>query len=209
MPVTLMPDTLMSAPRSGARPVALPERVRPATLHLLRRAEPDDAGITLVELIVYAAVAALFLGLLASLVVTGLKAEAATRERDTATGSAQVVSDSIQTSIRNSTEFRVDGSLLRARVATGATTGECRAWAISSGALVYLASAAAIPVGGYTGWATLASGVSGTLAGGVPFSKSGQTLTLGISVTTGDSTVPITGGVSAQAKSEGTVTPCW
>jgi hypothetical protein len=170
----------------------------------------DDEGITLVGLIIYALLAALFLGVVASLFLTGLKSEAATRERDTATGRAQVVTDSLQTSVRNASAFQIDGSLLRARVATGASGWQCRAWVVSGGKLLYTASTTAIVAGTYTGWTQLAPGAAGTLTGGVPFTKTGtSTLNIGLTVTVGAATVPVTSGVTAQARSEGTATPCW
>lgn len=171
----------------------------------------DDAGVTLVELIVYIVVASLFLGLMASLFATGLKTESGTRDRDTATGKAQVVSDSIATSIRNASAFQIDGKLLRARVATGASGWECRAWALTAaGDLVYTTSTTAIPAGAYTGWTTLASGVTGTKTAGSPFASSGARLDLGMTVTRGTAVVPLTSGVTAQAVSTGgTPSSCW
>lgn len=176
-----------------------------------RTSRVDDAGVTLVELIVYVAVAALFLGLMASLFATGLKTESTTRERDTATGKAQVVSDSIATSIRNASAFQIDGKLLRARVATGASGWECRAWVLTAGGdLAYKTSTTAIPSGNYTGWTALATGVTGTKTAGSPFASSGNRLDLGYTVTKGSATVPITSGVTAQAVSTGgTPTTCW
>ncbi|WP_439594155.1 hypothetical protein [Microbacterium sp.] len=171
----------------------------------------DDSGVTLVELIVYIAVAALFLGLMAGIFAAGLRTESATRDRTTATGKAQVVSDSIATSIRNASAFQIDGKLLRARVATGASGWECRAWVLTAGGdLAYKTSTTAIPSGNYTGWKSLATGVVGTKTAGSPFAASGNRLDLGYSVTQGASVVAITNGVTAQAVSTGgTPTTCW
>lgn len=170
----------------------------------------DDSGVTLVELILYVVIGALFVGLLAGLFATNLTSGQQTRSRDTATGSAQLVAESLQSSLRNAAAVRVDGSLLRAQVATGGSGWECRAWALESGALRYRESASAIPTGSTTGWATLATGVAGTKTGGSPFLLSGaDTVSIGYTVTAGEATVKITSAVTAQAEAEGTVPACW
>lgn len=170
----------------------------------------DDAGITLIEILVYSVISAVVVGLIASLFATSLDSQADTRNRDTATGRAHVVSESIQSSIRNATGFTITGPVLRARVATGASSFECRAWALTaSGEIVYRASSATIATGSYAGWTRLASGVTGTLSGGMPFAGVGAELQLGLAVVVGDARVPLTGAVSAQAKSETAGVACW
>jgi hypothetical protein len=172
----------------------------------------DEGGATLIELIMYGALTALLLGILAVLFTTGLSSGAAATERDQATGRAQVIANSVQTSIRNSTDFRVDGPVLRARVATGTTSARCEAWALTpTGALMHrtAATAIALPTAGYSGWTQLSTGVEGTGSGGVAFTTSGKSLTLTLAVTTGESTIPISGGTLAQATQEGTTTSCW
>lgn len=196
-------------------PAARPAAARPATTRppatRPRRPLADDAGMTLVELIMYVLLSALFLGLLATLFATTLTAGQQTRNRDTATGTAQVVSESLQTSVRNAALVRVDGAQLRAVVATGASQWECRAWALQSGELRYRASASAIPVGtATTGWAVLARGVVGTKAAGSPFElSSSDSVSIGYRVTVGEASVDITSAATAQAKSEGSIPACW
>jgi Tfp pilus assembly protein PilV len=101
-----------------------------------RRDDLDpDAGLSLIELLVSTFVAAVMLGLIATILVTTLQATAATRDRDRATGQAQAISTSLSVSVRNAAAVTVQaaaggGSLLRARVATGASSWECRTWAL-------------------------------------------------------------------------------
>lgn len=170
----------------------------------------DDSGMTLVELIMYVVIGALFVGLLATLFATNLKAGDETRNRDTATGRAQVVAETLQTSVRNAAAIRIDGSLLRAQVAKGGNQWECRAWALEAGELRYRTSSSAIPAGSTTGWTALATGVTGTKTGGSPFLLTGaNSVAIGYTVTVGDATVKITSAVTAQAKAEGAVVACW
>lgn len=166
--------------------------------------------MTLVELILYSLIGALFVGLLATLFATNLQAGEETRSRDTATGTAQVVAETLQTSVRNAAAIRIDGSTLRAQVATGASQWECRAWALESGELRYETSPTAISLGATDGWTPLAKGVSGTKDGGSPFLLSGaDTVSIGYTVTVGEATVKITSAATAQAKAEGAVPACW
>lgn len=171
----------------------------------------NDAGMTLVELIMYVLIGALFVGLLATLFATNFAAGEQTRSRDTATGKAQVVAESLQTSLRQAAAIRVDGSQLRAQVAKGGSQWECRAWTLQGGELRYKTSTAAIPIGAATtGWTVLATGVVGTKAAGSPFLLSStDSVSIGYTVTVGDATVKITSAATAQAKAEGTIPACW
>ncbi|KRB37600.1 hypothetical protein [Microbacterium sp. Root180] len=202
----------------------------------------DDSGLSLVELLVYAAVSALFLGLLALMFVNGIQAQAQTTDRDTATGRASAVSDSILTSIRNASAFTIVGAnrALIAKVSTAGGGFECRAWVLTTGGDVrYTTSSSAISTGSTTGWALLVDGDPATGSGataslarrdgnhldGSPkftpidadgdgltdaFSRTGQTLSIGLQITLGDADVPVSNGVTAQATTDGTsTTACW
>lgn len=94
-----------------------------------------DAGLTLVEVLITVFVGAVVLGLIATILATTLQATASTRDRDLATGRAQAISTSLTTSIRNSARVEIaavpgGGTVVRARVATGGSGWECRAWAV-------------------------------------------------------------------------------
>ncbi|WP_417562882.1 type IV pilus modification PilV family protein [Microbacterium sp.] len=177
----------------------------------------QDTGVTLVELIVYVAVSALFAGLMASLFIAGLHSQSQTRDRDIATGKAQVVTDMLQASIRNADAVHVDGGALVAHVATGTTGWECRGWALTgAGALVYKHGPGLLgavdstwrplidPAGTQVGSASVT--VEG---GGGPFTVTGAQVGYRFTVTAGTAAIPITGTVTAQAKADGTVGSCW
>ena len=180
-----------------------------------RAAAPDDAGLTMVELIVYAVVSALFLGLLASMFISGLSAQQQSVARDSATGRVNVLSASLTSSIRNATDFRVTGGTrLDAVVALPDGTSACRAWAVVTGAggskeIVYRSSATGAVAAADSTWGTLAPGVAGTLAGGAVFAHDGgRRLRVGVTLTAGDVVVAFTEGITAQAVGEGGLT-CW
>jgi hypothetical protein len=175
----------------------------------------EDAGLTLVELIVYAAVSALFLGLLAGMFVSGLTAQQQSVARDSATGSANVVSATLSSAIRNATAFRVtgEGTRLDAAVALGEGTIECHAWALVAtpgGKEIVHRSGTSGPLPpADASWATLATSVTGSLAHGALFADDGaRRLRVGMNIAAGDSTVPFTDGITAQAVPQGAF-GCW
>lgn len=173
-------------------------------------AKTDDAGMTLVELIVYAAVTALLLSVVATLFASSLGAQAQTRERDAATGRAQAVMGSLQSSIRNASDIRVDGDVVRAVVATGASDWTCEGWTVRGGSLMHKTSGAAIalPNASASGWTALVDGVAPS-ASGPAFVLAGRTLAVSLQVSAGEAKVPAVGEVLAQAKQGGTVKKCW
>jgi len=170
----------------------------------------DEAGVGVVELIVYIALAALILTTIVAVFVTGLQSESATRQRDAATGSAQLISNSVQKSIRNSSGFDVSGSMLRAKVAVGSGSGWlCEAWRLTSaGELQHKTSSSLITTTEGTGWATLATGVSGTVVPDQPFERDGVRLQLRLQVAVGAATAQVGTAATAQAFGEGG-TSCW
>jgi len=173
---------------------------------------PDDDGVTLVELLVYIFISVLLLGSLAVMFAGGLRAQTQATDRDSATGAGNVVSSSLLASIRNASEFTViDGRALIAKVATGGTGWQCRAWSLGDGELRYRTSDTALSTSDASGWGVIASGVTGTLSGGAAFAAAGdRALSIGIQIVSGETTIPFTNGVTAQAVSDGTdTTSCW
>lgn len=169
-----------------------------------------EAGLSLIELVLYVAIGAIVSIVIVGVFGSGLQNEAATRERDAATGSAQLVSTSVGNGIRNASAFEVTGALLRARVAVGSGDGwECQAWRLTGeGELQHKQSSSAIPAGG-SGWATLTTGASSTGVPGEPFEKDGNRLLLQLQVEVGNETIQISAATTAEARGEGGVTECW
>lgn len=195
-----------------------------------------DDGMSLVELILYSGLSMLFLTVLAGIFVTSWQADAATRDRDAATGAAHVVTNSIQTSIRNASSFKVDGSLLRARVATPGGGWECRAWRLIPLApqpiegeqwyeLQYNHGNTAID-GASAGWTNLLGGlgdeddmvllVQGDPDAAAPFGEQGRLLTVTLRVGLVDlddhrveALVPVNADTVPQAWGDGSPASCW
>jgi Tfp pilus assembly protein FimT len=187
----------------------------------------DERGITLVELVIYMALAAVFLIIVSAIFITGWLSQAATADRDAATGSAGVVTASLQQSVRNASALNPQpgsGNALVAVVATGASGWECRAWVrLDNGDLRYTTSHSRIDVSGAadyssgSGWSTLASGI--TLPPqdvSVPDGPrrpmftvaTPASVTYAFAIAKSQESVPVTGAVSAQAVIPGGG-PCW
>ena len=190
--------------------------------------------MSLVELVVYGALGVLVVAILASVFVTSWQADATTRDRDAATGAAHVVTNSIQTSIRNASVFKVDGNQLHARVATPDGGWECRAWRLADPQpvgsqewfeLQYNQGTTAIDDDS-SGWRNLLADLVGGEGSSVrvqghpdddqPFGVQGRLLTLNLTfaVFHGDhpqteAVVPVNGDALPQMWGEGSPTSCW
>jgi Tfp pilus assembly protein PilV len=93
-----------------------------------------NAGLSLLELLIAVIVGAVILAGVATAFYSFTRTNAATRDRDLASGRAQAISTSLSTSIRNASAIKVETAgnaiIARAVVATGTGGWECRAWAI-------------------------------------------------------------------------------
>ncbi|MET4638620.1 hypothetical protein [Mycetocola sp. 2940] len=105
----------------------------------IKPADSDrESGMSLVELLVYSVLSIVVLTLVGSVLTAALRSEQQVRSLSEATSLGQLVSRSVEEGIRNASsidppnESDVNGELLRARVAIGASAGavkwECQAW---------------------------------------------------------------------------------
>lgn len=169
-----------------------------------------EAGISLVEVIMYSTLTVLVLTVVGSLFFVGFQTQAVAGDRDAATGVAQVVATSLQRSVSNSSAVQVTDTTARARVATGATGWRCEAWALTPDhTLVYRTSDAAITDTDYASWTVLAAGVSGGFTGGAAFAGDPNRLSYSLRFTTGTVTVPIAGVAATTAFGTGSPESCW
>lgn len=164
----------------------------------------DDFGMSLVEVVVYAMLSALMLMVVGSVFGAGWASAQLTTRRDTATGTALAITNSVHGSIRNATDdFTVGDNYLVAKVATGKCGWEYHAWWLDGTDLLYRSgsTAPAIPAAGSrSGWVTIASGVSIRPGATSGFVKNGARLDLNLRARSGQEAVLITSGVVAQAK---------
>lgn len=177
----------------------------------------DDSGMSMVELIVAAAISAVLLGLLASIFGGSLIAQQQSTERNGATMQLNAATASITESVRNASEIQVAPSGLRldAKVLSLDGTWSCRAWQVEGGALRYSEGATARPTADDTvqEWPSLTSGegstVAGTLTSAAAFDlQPGAWVSLGLALTQNETTVAVTDGAIAQVVQTGGPA-CW
>lgn len=112
-----------------------------------------DAGITLIELLIYSFLAIVVLTLVGQFLINSLRVDTQVRNGAEAASNAQVAAASIGRGVRNASAVEVVEvepglQVLRTRSIGGGDTPVwlCQAWAIQDGALRWTSSDAAIPI---------------------------------------------------------------
>lgn len=178
----------------------------------VRRAAKDDAGFTLVELMVYGILLVIVVGVAGGIIINTLGVSKDVRTSNEATSTGQLVATSISTAIRQASWVKVvaltNAQFVTARTTTGTATiaWQCEAWYFDStngGAIYTTSSSTKItqPTGTPTGWTLLAKGVQvGTGAlfaiNPVPVplpnpTSTGKGLTVDLKMTADGTTIPI------------------
>lgn len=175
-----------------------------------RVATRGDAGLSLIEVIMYSSLTALVLTVLSGLLYAGFKTQAVAGARDAATGAAQVVASSLRSSVSNASGLSVSDTVLRARVATGESGWQCVAWALTGdNTLVYKSASTAISANDFGNWTVLATGVSGGLDAGAAFRGDSTEVTYSFRFASGEVVVPLAGAAVPDAYGPGSPESCW
>jgi type II secretory pathway pseudopilin PulG len=143
-----------------------------------KRLVTDESGITLVELLVYIVLLGAVMGIVVNLFSTSVRTEARIRSVSSDVRSAQLVSDSLVSGVRNSSGYKLSlpfgaDQLLVARVANtqGETiTWECRGWYYAAGnktiRTALMPSPYTAPTWEPSSWTLLGTGVTPTPGNG-------------------------------------------
>lgn len=177
----------------------------------------DDDGLTLIEVIVYVVLAAVLAAVISAIFINGWMSQAATADRDVATGNANAVAATLQKSIRNAEVVSPSGGstdILVALVATGDGGWECQAWHLDGGVVFYKASGHTPPALDSSGWVSLMAArgqvkVSGGEDGAMFDVVSPTQVDYSFEVTVNEAVIPVVGSVAAQGKVRGGGGPCW
>jgi len=170
----------------------------------------DDAGVTLIELVVTVMLLGAVMTLVGSLFVTSLRTQTTVRNATAASREAQSISDSLANGIRNASAFRVTvpsgtDQLLVAKVADAAAatiSWRCIAWYYSATAKTLRSTQLVVPYTAPTSepttWTLLGTGIT-PRTGTTVFSVSGQTLSFAFtSAASGTAPVALTGSAYAR-----------
>ncbi len=136
----------------------------------------DDAGFSLIELIVALGISVMILVVVGGLMTNGLRVQNAVRDATSATNLGQLIARSVEAGVRNASAVTVvpgpdaGTQILLARTVSGGSTPiwSCQAWYYTpaSGGAIYTtsttpAAAITVPSGGPAGvWTLLGSGVT-------------------------------------------------
>ncbi|MGO4783457.1 PilW family protein [Cryobacterium sp. W22_MBD10_FK3] len=188
-----------------------------------KRDVKGESGFTLVELLIYSAMATVILVIISSFLINAVRGERDVRSVAEATTLGQLLSNSVQKGVRNASGLQltngVDGSiLLIARTANSAVplTWSCQAWFFDpiDGA-VYTTKHAdtapiSVPSGGPQGsWTVLGNGIS-AVAGAAVFATRPNGIDMDFYVAAGDNRDPVHLQTSAiQRNPESVGTPCF
>ena len=186
-----------------------------------------EAGITLVELLIYALLSLVVLAVVGGVLATGLRTQATVQTVTDATITAQQIVSSIQSGVRNASAVTVvspptaGSQMLIARVVgmdPSSAAPSCQAWYYSplDGGALYTkkttpASVIAIPTSAPpTGWSLLGVGVTPSSIGGAVFTApAGLSVTLNLNVAAA-SQPPVSMSTEIYTPQSTTVsTPCY
>lgn len=178
----------------------------------------SENGFTLIELIVYSALLILVLSVVGGLFISGLNTATTVRIMTNASTAGQIVADSVETNIRNASDFQLTvpsgtDQFLVARTAQRGTTlaWSCVGWyysASGNGSIRFKQSDVAIlapTASELSTWILLDEGISPT-SGTTIFSSSGQRLTMTFKGLAGDHPpVIITSSATSRAGASGSL----
>jgi len=169
-------------------------------MRLLRASQ--NAGLTMVELLIYSLLLAMVLGIVGSFLISSLTTEKTVRGVIDATTDGQLAARSVENGIRNASKFKLTtltskDQVLLARVANRTSAGgyNCQAWYYdySEGEIRYKKQAALIPETAWTGhlseWTVLLDDVvsaEGKPADAPIFEELGTKLSINFRVLAGD-----------------------
>lgn len=172
-----------------------------------------ESGFTLVELIIYSALAVVVLAIIGGIFLNGLTGERIVRDVTQATSQGQLVVESVERGVRNSDGLRIstpndtDAMLVaRTAVTTGAYDVKCVAWYYSAAEHTLKTTEAATMISAEpteserATWLLLVEGVD-PIPGEPMFSQGGKTVTFQFQVDAGDQD-PVTFASTATSRAE-------
>ena len=165
--------------------------------------ERTDAGVTLIELIIYVVLVSLVLGAVAMILINSWRTQQNVLSETEATNRGQLVSSSIERAVRNGLAVQVTGNnTLKVRTSLGGERA-CQGFSLAGdNATMRMTSG---PLG--TGWPEWQDGI--TAIPGLPLLEGdGTTVTYSFEIATTGAPVRFVGTVAARNPT-GVTSPCW
>ncbi|WP_461476219.1 hypothetical protein [Microbacterium sp. HJ5] len=168
----------------------------------------DEAGVSLVELIIYALVASLVVGAAAMILTNSWITQRNVTVQTEATNRGQTISSTIERAMHNALDYEVsvDGRTLRVRTSLDGDL-RCQGFHFSSGSARWTIADRDLPVS-TSAWTVWQTGVvqRGTIAFFVAGTKD---LTYTFDVATDTASVRFGGETAARSALSGESAPCW
>lgn len=165
----------------------------------------NQAGMTLVEVVVFMTLTIVVLVALVATFLAGIRAQAVTRSRNAATAAANLVTSSLSSQVRASSAVSMTGDVVALHHASGTDGWECNYWWFDGTSIQSANSATKLvdPIATAT-WQTIAGtggpgqdeqlvGVTGNLAGGQGFATGTGGLEYDFTVTSGEVELRVSG----------------
>ena len=165
--------------------------------------ERSDAGVTLIELIIYVVLVTLVLGGVAMILINSWRTQENVLSESEATNRGQLVSSSIERAVRNGVAIDVqDDNTLRVHTSLGGERA-CQGFSFAGDNASMRMTSGALG----TGWAQWQDGI--TAISGQPFlERDGATVTYAFEIATSGAPVRFVGTVAARNPT-GVSSPCW
>jgi hypothetical protein len=167
-----------------------------------------DAGLSLIELIMYILLASVLLAGMAVILVNSWKTEKDVTSVTDATNRGQIMGSAVERAMRNALDFDVDASGTTLRVRTS-LSGElaCQGFLLTDGAARIATSSGALPAD-TASWGDWGGAVAQN--GSTPFfAETGDTVTYTFDLETDGAPVRFSGEAAARSVATGVSSPCW
>ena len=177
----------------------------PATDHT---DETADAGLSLIELIIYMLLASLLLGAMATILINSWRTQEDVTSVSDATNHGQIMGSAVERAMRNALDFEVDatGTVLRVRTSLGGGMA-CQGFLLADGEARIATSSGALPADP-AAWGDWESAVAQN--GSTPFFiETGDTVTYTFDIRTEAAPVRFSGEAAARSVATGVSAPCW
>lgn len=169
-----------------------------------------EAGVSLIELIIYVLLASILLGAMAMILVNSWNTQRDVQTTSEATNNGQLVGQSIERALRNAQVFDVsaDGTMLRVDTRLGGLR-RCQAFWINGGSAYMTSSESTLPAAVVSAWPT--PWLTGVVQNGTTryFDQNGLDVTFTFDVTTESAPVRFQGKAAMRTPATGGTTPCW
>lgn len=168
----------------------------------IKQGADGDAGVSLIELIIYVMIASVVLGAVAMILINSWSTQENVVSETEATNRGQLVSSAIERAVRNGLAVEVTGAnTLKVRTSLGGSL-QCQGFGLGGDATMTMNAG---PLG--SGWPEWEDGIA-AIPGEPLLASDGTTVTYAFQITTTAAPVRFVGTVSARNPT-GVTSPCW